>query len=209
MQVLATSSSEWTNPGESADSKQPKKSENLDHRVSSVSDVIIRSLQTSDWENFRKLRLTALQDNPKAYGISHVDEASRTDEEWKTICQDAQNGNAKWYTVAETGEGSLIGMLGAVELFGEHMRHQVEVVQAYVSPQYRRLKIMEKLFNSLKAQLQKIDHIEQMIAWVTLYEAQVGKQIFEKFGFTYAGKLSKTVKFEGKYYDCCWLEASI
>lgn len=174
-----------------------------------ASEITIRPLQSRDWENFRKLRLEALQESPKAYGISRSDEAYRTDDEWETLCHDAQNGNGKWYVVAVTQEGSFIGMLGAVEIFGEFMRHQVEVIQAYVNPEYRRLKIMEQLFFSLKEQLLKVDHLEQMIVWVTLHENQVGKEMFEKFGFAFAGFLSKTVKFEGKYYDCCWLEAPL
>jgi L-amino acid N-acyltransferase YncA len=68
---------------------------------------------------------------------------------------------------------------------------------------------MEKLFYALKAELGKVDHLEQMIVWVTLHETQVSKEMFEKFGFRLAGTLSKTVKYQGKYYDCCWLEAPL
>ena len=35
---------------------------------------------------------------------------------------------------------------GAVEIFGTFMRHQVEIIQAYVDPKFQRLKIMETLF---------------------------------------------------------------
>lgn len=173
-----------------------------------ASEIIIRSINGNDWQNFREMRLRALQEHPKAYGIGFEDESCRKDEEWKEICREAQAGKEKWYVVAEH-EGKLIGMLGAVELFGAYMRHQVEIIQAYVVPGFRRHEVMTRLFAALKTELQKIDHLEQMIAWVTLSEDQVGTAMFEKFGFTRAGKLSKTVKFEGKYYDCCWLEAPL
>lgn len=41
------------------------------------------------------------------------------------------------------------------------------------------------------------------------HDDQMGKEMFERLGFKLAGTLSKTVKFEGKYYDCCWLEAPL
>ncbi|MES2122967.1 MAG: GNAT family N-acetyltransferase [Chlamydiota bacterium] len=173
-----------------------------------ASEMIIRPIRGEDWENFRQIRLRSLQENPKAYGIAEADEVCLTELEWKAICQDAQDGKGKWYVVAEC-EGKLIGMLGAVEIFGAHMRHQVEIIQAYVVPSFRRHELMTKLFVALREQLQKVDHLEQMIAWVTLHEDQMGKTMFEKFGFNLAGTLTKTVKYEGRYYDCCWLEAPL
>lgn len=174
-----------------------------------AADVTIRSLTEADWERYRNLRLKSLRENPIAYGVSEADETSRKNEEWKTFCKEAEIGEKKYFMVAESNDGNLIGMLGAVEIYGALMRHQVEIVQAYVDPLFRRLKVMEKLFLALKEKLQKVEHLEQMIGWVTLHENQVGKTMFEQWGFKLAGKLTKTVKYEGKYYDCCWLEAPL
>lgn len=174
-----------------------------------ASDIVIRPLQVDDWKKFRELRLSALRESPKAYGISEADESSKTDDDWKTFCLDSQNGNEKWFVIAESTDGTLVGMLGAFEISGEHMRHQVEIVQAYVSPQYRKLNIMKKMFFFLKESLQQVNHLEQMIVWVTLHETQQGKEMFESFGFKLAGTLSKTVKYKDKYYDCCWLESPL
>lgn len=171
--------------------------------------IHIRSLRAKDWQSLKELRLRALRENPKAYGISEADEADKPDEEWQALCQAAEDRSGKYYMVAESPEGSLIGMLGAMEIFGKHMRHQVEIIQGYVDPKFRRQKIMDRLFYALKAELEKADHLEQMIAWVTLHENQVSKEMSEKWGFKLAGTLSKTVKYQGKYYDCCWLEAPL
>lgn len=168
-------------------------------------NIQIRPLQLDDWENFKYLRLKALREDPKAYGISEADEADKPDAEWQALCQ----GEGKYYMVAEDSEGNLIGMLGALEIFGQLMRHQVELIQGYVDPKFRRQRVMERLFYSLKAELEKMEHLEQMIGWVTLHETQVSKPMLEKFGFKLAGTLFKTVKYQGKYYDCCWLEAPL
>lgn len=167
-----------------------------------------RSVTADDWERFRDLRLKALREAPKAYGIAEEDVASTTDEEWKKLCQESAAGSGKWYVVAER-DGKLIGMLGATEVFGKHMRHQVEICHAFVEESLRGQGIMTNLYLTLKAQLQKVEHLEQMIVWVTLHETQTSKHVFEKVGFTLAGTLSKTVKYEDQYYDCCWLEAPL
>lgn len=171
-------------------------------------EIIVRSLNVDDWEEFRKLRLKALKEEPRAYGISAEDEAGKSDEEWKSMCADAFHGNGKWFFVAEH-EGQLIGMLGATELFGSLMRHQVEICSAFVEASFRKQGVLTELYNGLKRKLEEVPHLEQMIVWVTLYENQTSKRLFEKFGFKFAGTLSKTVKFEDKYYDCCWLECPI
>ncbi len=171
-------------------------------------EIIVRSLNIDDWEEFRNLRLKALKEEPKAYGISAEDEAGKSDEEWKRMCLDAFHGNGKWFFVAQH-EGKLIGMLGATELFGRYMRHQVEIYSAFVESSFRRQSVLTDLYNGLKRKLEEVPHLEQMIVWVTLHENQVSRHTFEKFGFKLAGTLSKTVKYDGKYYDCCWLEAPL
>lgn len=174
----------------------------------SGAEIVIRSLNVDDWEEFRNLRLKALKEEPKAYGISIEDEVGKSDEEWQNICYDAFHGNGKWFFVA-LHEGKLIGMLGATELLGRYMRHQVEICSAFVESSFRRHGILTDLYNGLKRKLEDIPHLEQMIVWVTLHENQISKDAFEKFGFKLAGTLSKTVKYDGKYYDCCWLEAPL
>ncbi len=174
----------------------------------SGAEIVIRSLNADDWEEFRYLRLEALKEEPRAYGISREDETGKSDEEWKKMCLDAFHGKGKWFFIA-LHEGKLIGMLGATELFGLYMRHQVEICSAYVDSSFRRHGVLTALYNGLKSKLEEVPHLEQMIVWVTLFEKQVGKHAFEKFGFKLAGTLSKTVKFDGKHYNCCWLEAPL
>src|SRR5262249_49275937 len=155
------------------------------------------------------LRLSALEECPKAYGIALADELKYSDQYWQELCNDAETSQGKWYQVAESPEGELIGMIGAVDLCGSLMHHQVEIVQAYVVPTYRRQHIMERLFTALKKELKNVTRLEQMIVWVTLHETQTACETFKNFGFVYAGKLSKTVKYNDQYYDCCWLEAPL
>jgi ribosomal protein S18 acetylase RimI-like enzyme len=103
----------------------------------SGAEIVIRSLSEDDWKDFRNLRLKALKEESKAYGISTEDEVEKSDDEWKSMCFDAFHRNGKWFFVA-LHEGKLIGMLGATELFGRYMRHQVEICSAFVDSSFRR-----------------------------------------------------------------------
>src|SRR5689334_17794965 len=94
-------------------------------------DIVVRPLELDDWEGFCDLRLKALAEEPKAYGISVEDEVGKSEEERKSVC-----GDGKWFFVAEH-DGRLVGMLGAEELYGSYMRHQVEIRSAYVEPSFR------------------------------------------------------------------------
>jgi RimJ/RimL family protein N-acetyltransferase len=171
-----------------------------------TSAITIRSLAPEDWKEFRNLRLKALQENPIAYGIAVTDESNRSDGEWKSICHDAYEGKGRWYFIAEY-KNQLVGMIGADEHSGSYMSHLAEIVAAYVNPDFRRSGVMKQLFHALKNRLLETPHIEQLIAWVTLHDNQTGRYVFEHLGFEYRGKLSRCVKYDGRYYDCCWLEA--
>ncbi len=48
-----------------------------------------RSVTADDWQRFRDLRLKALRDAPKAYGVAVEDVESTPDDEWKNLCQEA------------------------------------------------------------------------------------------------------------------------
>lgn len=74
-----------------------------------------RSVTVDDWGCFRDLRLKALKNAPKAYGIAVEDVETTPDDEWKKLCQEVSDGSGKWYFVAER-DGKLIGMLGATEV---------------------------------------------------------------------------------------------
>jgi L-amino acid N-acyltransferase YncA len=163
--------------------------------------IVVRVLTLEDdFKKFRALRLKALSESPMAYGIAVSDESGRTEDEWRKICRE------KCYVIAEY-EGEFIGMLGASEFFGSYIRHQVEIISAYIDPRFRGQGVMRRIFELLKSELQKKNYLEQMIVWVTLHEGQASRFVFEKFGFKFAGVLSKAVKINDRYYDCCWLES--
>jgi len=48
-----------------------------------MSDITVRALGADDWEQYRTVRLVALQESPDAFVASHADEAGEGEEFWR------------------------------------------------------------------------------------------------------------------------------
>jgi ribosomal protein S18 acetylase RimI-like enzyme len=52
----------------------------------------VRTVQPSEWQAYRRLRLQALAESPDAFGSTFESEASRSDDEWKSRLTRAADG---------------------------------------------------------------------------------------------------------------------
>jgi len=68
----------------------------------------IRLTTTDDWQRLKQVRLAALLDAPKAFGVSHETASRYTDEQWQERA--SSRGTAFWLAFVE---GRAVGMVGA------------------------------------------------------------------------------------------------
>ena len=52
-----------------------------------MSDITVRPLGVDDWEQYRSVRLVALQESPGAFVASHDEEAAEGEEFWRVRMQ--------------------------------------------------------------------------------------------------------------------------
>ena len=52
-----------------------------------MGDITVRSLSVDEWERYRAVRLTALQESPAAFVATHDEEAAEPEEFWRTRMQ--------------------------------------------------------------------------------------------------------------------------
>ena len=52
-----------------------------------MSDITVRSLGVHEWERYRAVRLTALQESPQAFVATHGEEAAEPEEFWRNRMQ--------------------------------------------------------------------------------------------------------------------------
>jgi GNAT superfamily N-acetyltransferase len=90
-----------------------------------MSEITVRPLGVEEWEQFRSVRLTALQESPEAFVADHDEEAQEPEEFWRTRMQRStrllaeRDGEA--LGIASVGEHEPSGP-EAAQLFGLWVR---------------------------------------------------------------------------------------
>ena len=74
--------------------------------------IEIVKLTVNDWQEYKKIRLDALQNAPQAFGSSYADNREKPDSYWQSRLEDAANGNGSWLLFAKENQ-QLVGIIGA------------------------------------------------------------------------------------------------
>ncbi|MCI4343039.1 MAG: GNAT family N-acetyltransferase [Thermoplasmata archaeon] len=113
---------------------------------SSLDAISIRRIRTSDLAGFRSLRLRSLTQDPLAFGSTLAREIAYDEATWTSRLQRSASAEDESIWVAETGTGTLVGMIG---LFSKDTTPQVYGM--WVDPEFRRRGIGGRLLDTLLA----------------------------------------------------------
>ncbi len=137
----------------------------------------IRVLTVKDWEQFKQIRLKALQTDPQAFFVTYEKELETTDEEW----QDKLQKQTKVY-VGSFKEDSIIGLAGA---FTMDTPQEWILISVYVDPEFRGqdiagqlVRVIEDVVKEKGATRLSLLVNEHMTSAVRLYE-KIGFEIVE------------------------------
>lgn len=103
--------------------------------------MLIRKLDDTDWEAFRRLRLYALQDCPDAFGGCFEDEQNYSKEDWQDFLT-ACNMHGTFIN------DMLVGMMGYI-FPSKFSSEAITPVSVYVLPDYRGQKINHALLETV------------------------------------------------------------
>ena len=105
----------------------------------------IRTINASDWSQYRNLRLESLQDSPHAFASTFENESKRSCEDWQNKIQAALDSGRNHIFLAEY-EGVNCGLvwcrLSEVDL------NLAEIFQMWVNPDFRNLNIGQELMKA-------------------------------------------------------------
>ena len=105
----------------------------------------IRTINASDWSQYRNLRLESLQDSPHAFASTFENESKRSCEDWQNKIQAALDSGRNHIFLAEY-EGVNCGLvwcrLSEVDL------NLAEIFQMWVNPKHRGMGGGEKLLQA-------------------------------------------------------------
>lgn len=153
--------------------------------------LAIRRLDVSDVEDYRAIRLSALERAPEAFGSVHAIEASRP------MAAFAE----RLATSAVFGayvEGRIVGMIGFKQESGPKNAHKGFIWGFYVEPDMRQRGVGTRLIASLIAAAR--DTVEQLTLTV-VHQNEAAIALYKRLGFTVYGVEPRALKAAAGYSD--------
>jgi ribosomal protein S18 acetylase RimI-like enzyme len=157
--------------------------------------ITVRAATISDTDEFRTLRLDAIQDSPIAFPADYKVYINHPVSFWENRLT---SDEIRTIFFAEH-ENRLIGMTGIHRGELPKTRHSATIWGVYVRPAWRGLRIAESL-------------IEACIGWATAHEVKIVKlgvtatstsaiRCYQRCGFIIYGTEPRGIFYEGHYYD--------
>lgn len=164
----------------------------------------IITLNPDRWQEFKALRLEALQQDPIAFGSSYEEEVAYDDSIWIERATKAfqREGNI---TVYADFDGKLVGMMGAFWSNRVKTGHIASIYGVYIAPSMRGKGVASQLMNTVLEQINSLPQIVKVMLTVNA-EQTSAQRLYEKFGFTTIGISHKDLKVGDQFYDEIYME---
>ncbi|MCL4332171.1 MAG: GNAT family N-acetyltransferase [Candidatus Thermoplasmatota archaeon] len=161
-----------------------------------VSGIAIRRLPASRWEDYRRLRLTALGTDPAAFGSSVEEEETYGMDAWQQ-----RIGSALF---ALSGDVP-VGMISLVFRNRIKTSHAADIFGMFVDEHFRGKGVGEALLKSAITLASAGGEIVKIALMVNPAQNAAFK-LYEKHGFAVVGKLKKELKVDGLFHDTYVME---
>ena len=174
-----------------------------------MSDYIIRAAKKSDAEAYRVLRLSALENNPEAFGSSYEESQLLDVDYFRNRIPDSASENLM--IVLDSGT-ELLGMMGFMRYDRLKKRHASVISGIYLEPNARGQGFAKKMLAHIMEHAKGLEGLRQIQLSVTAGN-QAAIKLYESFGFTIWGTEAESSYVGGIYYDqhhmaCLLSEAS-
>lgn len=159
--------------------------------------IIIREANISDADQFRELRLDALQDSPTAFPAEYSVNANQPMGFWEGRLKTNEIGTI-FFAEAER-ERQLIGMTGIRRGESPKTKHSADIWGVYVHPAWRGLRIADALIGTCigwaRSKAVNIIKLGVVIASTSAVRC------YQRCGFTIYGTEPRGMFYNGQYYD--------
>lgn len=153
----------------------------------SLHEIIYRPLEVSEWQEYKRIRLQALQCVPHAFGSTYDEMVDRPDEYWQTRLRDSASGNNCYFVFAMDGERA-VGMMGT---FWGKEKGVAEVVAVYVDEEYQGRGIAKRLLQDILAKLSENEDL--VVARLQMNQRQAAAfALYTRAGFRAVKELEFT-----------------
>ena len=156
----------------------------------------LRPLEARDVDAYRRLRLEALQNEPKAFGSSFEAEIGlRLSHYRERLTHSAEN-----YVLGAWLDAELIGIVGFVRETAPNRAHVGSVWGLYVSPHHRKRGVGRRLLVDSIERSRRLPGLERLRVTVLSDNAQA-RRFYESLGFRSWGTEPAALKVDDVDYD--------
>jgi ribosomal protein S18 acetylase RimI-like enzyme len=155
----------------------------------------VKRVTSADWQEYKKIRLEALKNEPQAFGSSYNRESERTESEWQNKLAKSEDLNGTSFSYAALREGVFVAIGGAYQ----DNNKQWNIIAVYTKKEFRGQGLGQKVFESIINEL-KARKIKK--AYLCVNTLQVAAQaLYKKNGFVVKRIIKDQLLGDGKYYD--------
>jgi ribosomal protein S18 acetylase RimI-like enzyme len=158
--------------------------------------ITITRLDQSRWQDYRDLRLEALKAEPLAFGSSFEEEQLNSETYWRQHIQNvlfAVSGNRA------------VGLMVYAQNNRLKTKHICGIYGVYLKNEYRGQGIGNQLMDTVLSEIQKLNGVVKIELAVNPTQ-KAAKKLYSKYGFKTAGKSTKALQIDGKFYNEIMME---
>ena len=157
--------------------------------------VVIRDASFADTEQFRDLRLFALQDAPTAFSADLDINRKHTKRFWEDRLKPDPHG----IIFFAEHDNQLIGMTGIRRGESSKTKHSAGIWGVYIRPKWRGLRIAEGMIDSC-CEWAKLRDV-QLVKLAVVSTNKSAIRLYERSGFKVYGTEPQALFYEGNFYD--------
>lgn len=164
--------------------------------------ITIGTLDASDWQKFKDIRLEALSSSSDAFESTFTDVVKEPDEMWQKLLTDPN-----WVFLFAKENDMIIGMVAG------HVKHNEEESKAvinmmYVSQSHRGLGIGKKLVHQLLDEL-RTSHKIQVVKLCVFEHNEKAEALYRAAGFTETGRKDDAKETDTGFSDEILMERTL